>query len=258
MQIATWNVNSLKVRLPQVLDYLSQSGCDVLALQELKMDNASFPLVSFTDLGYSCVFNGQKTYNGVAIISKLPITDVVYDIPGFADEQKRVISATVGDIRVICVYVVNGEAIISDKFKYKLRYLGALHEFITQQLTQYPNLVLLGDFNIAPEDIDVYDPEIWFGQVLCSQSEREAFAQLKGLGLHDSFRVLNQDSGQYTWWDYRNFAFRRKMGLRIDHILVSDKLLSHVRECRIEREVRKNERPSDHAPLLLNLTQCGL
>lgn len=253
MQIASWNVNSLKVRLPQVIEWLQNTRCDILTLQELKLDNDNFPKAAFDEIGYHYVFNGQKTYNGVAIISKHPITDVVYDIPNYDDIQKRVISATINDIRVICVYIVNGENITSDKYQYKLTWLQQLENYIKANLAKYPKLALLGDFNIAPEDRDMYDPIAWKDQVLCSVPERNAWSRLLALGLHDSFRIFNQEERQYTWWDYRNFAFRRKLGLRIDHILISDNLKQLAQDCIIDVNPRKNERPSDHTPIILIL-----
>jgi|SRR6185437_6857396 len=253
MQIATWNVNSLKVRLPQVLDWLQTSGCDALALQELKLDNPFFPVEAFTEIGYNCAFNGQKTYNGVAIVSKHAIEDVVFDIPNYNDIQKRVISATIDGIRIICVYVVNGESIESDKYQYKLQWLEQLHGFVKSSLSAHDKVAVLGDFNIAPHDIDVHDPEAWRDKVLCSIPEREKLQQLIKLGLHDSFRIFNQEGGQYTWWDYRNFAFRRKLGLRIDHILINDGLKTEAQNCTIDIAPRKNERPSDHTPVILHI-----
>jgi exodeoxyribonuclease III len=253
MQIATWNVNSLKVRLPQVLDWLQSSGCDALALQELKLDNPFFPVEAFAEIGYNCAFNGQKTYNGVAIISKHPITDITHDIPNYADVQKRVISATINSIRLICVYVVNGESVESDKYQYKLQWLEQLRHYVKESLSVHNKVAVLGDFNIAPHDTDVYDPQQWAGKVLCSIPEREKWQELLNLGLHDSFRIFNQESGQYSWWDYRNFAFRRKLGLRIDHILISDALKAQVINCAIDVNPRKNERPSDHTPVILQL-----
>lgn len=253
MQIATWNVNSLKVRLPQVLNWLESTNCDILALQELKLENQNFPLEEFTKLGYNCVFNGQKTYNGVAIVSKHLIEDIELDIPNYNDPQKRVISATIRGVRVICVYVVNGESIDSPKFIYKMEWLGNLHNFIQLGLSKYEHLVLLGDFNIAPDDMDVYDPNVWRNKILCSPDERNRWQELLNLGLYDSFRLFNSEPTNYTWWDYRNFAFRRKLGLRIDHILISAKLKNLANNCTIDITPRKNERPSDHAPVILNI-----
>jgi exodeoxyribonuclease-3 len=253
MKIATWNVNSLKVRLPQVTAWLESSKCDVLALQELKLDNDNFPKDAFTNLGYNCVFNGQKTYNGVAIISKAPITDVVYDIPDFSDPQKRVISARIDGIQIICAYFVNGESVDSQKYLYKLDWCKALHGYMANTISSNKDVILLGDYNIAPHDIDVYDPKLWEGKVLCSDKEREIWHGLLGLGLYDSFRLFNNEDKQYSWWDYRNFAFRRKLGVRIDHILISESLKSASKNCIIDIEPRKNERPSDHTPVVLEL-----
>ncbi len=255
MQIATWNVNSLKVRLPQVLQWLASSACDVLALQELKLDNpANEALIEeFKASGYHYIYNGQKTYNGVALISKFPLTEVVYDIPGYEDAQKRVITATINGIRVMCAYFVNGEALDSSKFVYKLEWLDALHNYVKNQLQPYPQLVLLGDFNIAPENRDTYDSVLWEGKILCSKEEREKFQQLLELGLVDSFRHFNQEDKQFTWWDYRNFAFSRKQGLRIDHILVTPAVIRQASQCTIDLEPRRWERPSDHTPVVLSL-----
>ncbi len=253
MRLASWNINSLKVRLPQVLEWLVTSNCDVLALQELKLDNDSFPVAAFSELGYYCVFNGQKTYNGVALISKIPLQDIEYDIPDYNDIQKRVITATVNGIRVMCIYVVNGESIDSPKFQYKLLWLESLHNYIEKALKKYPLLAVMGDFNIAPLDIDVYDPIILQGKVLCSDLERNAWSRLINLGLYDSFRLFSSEDRQYTWWDYRNVAFRRKLGLRIDHILISDALKQKAINCEIDINPRKNERPSDHTPIILSL-----
>ena len=253
MKIATWNVNSLKVRLPQVLQWLESSNCEVLALQELKIDNDNFPQSVFTDLGFFVAFNGQKTYNGVAIISKLPIGDVVFDIPYYTDNQKRVITATINGIRIMCVYVVNGESTQSDKFSYKLTWLKSLHEYVVDEITKNNKFIILGDFNIAPQDIDVYDPSKWENQVLCTNEEREAWHKLLNLGLYDGFRLFNHDANCYSWWDYRNFAFRRKLGMRIDHILISEELKHLAVNCEIDINPRKNERPSDHTPVVLEL-----
>ncbi|HMT03292.1 MAG TPA: exodeoxyribonuclease III [Burkholderiales bacterium] len=253
MKIATWNVNSLKVRLPQVLDWLKYSQCDVLALQELKIDNDNFPKEEFNAHGYYFAFNGQKTYNGVAIVSKFPLGNIQYDIPGFDDPQKRVISATINEVRIVCVYVVNGESVTSDKFTYKMTWLDKLYNFLRKEIEVNSKLVVLGDFNVAPKDIDVYNPLAWQNQVLCSIPEREGFDKLLSLGLVDSFRVVNTDEVAYTWWDYRSFAFKRKMGLRIDHILVTKPLVPEIINCEIDIMPRKHERPSDHTPVILTL-----
>jgi exodeoxyribonuclease-3 len=253
MQIATWNVNSLKVRLPQVIEWLQTSNCDVLALQELKQDNDNFPLKELGELGFHCAFNGQKTYNGVALISKHPIHDITMDIPNYSDIQKRVISATINNIRIICAYVVNGESIGSDKYSYKLEWLNQFHNYIGTTLENNEKLVVLGDFNIAPNDIDVYDPAAFAEQILCSAPERAAWNNLIALGLHDGFRLFNQEPRQYSWWDYRNFAFKRKLGLRIDHILISEEVRQLALKCEIDITPRKNERPSDHTPVVITL-----
>jgi len=255
MKIATWNVNSLKVRLPHVLDWLKVTECDVLGLQELKLDNdANAKLVDeFRQIGYNFIYNGQKTYNGVALISKHSLSDVSIDIPAYVDVQKRVIAATVNGVRVICAYFVNGESIGSDKYQYKLEWLSHLHDYVEAQLKSHQQLVLLGDYNIAPEPRDTYDPAIWEGQVLCSEPERQAFRNLIGLGLVDSLRYFNQEDRQFTWWDYRNMAFRRKQGLRIDHLLVSPSVLERAESCIIDTAPRKLERPSDHTPVILSL-----
>lgn len=253
MRIATWNINSLKVRLPQVLDWLQLNQCDILALQELKLDNPAFPVEAFTQLGYNCAFNGQKTYNGVAIISKHPIEDIAYDITNYVDVQKRVISATINNIRVICIYVVNGESTHSDKYQYKLYWLDELHAFVKTSLAGHNKVVVLGDFNIAPHDKDVYAPEKWQEQVLCSTPEREKWHKLLDLGLYDSFRLFNQEGSQYSWWDYRKFAFKYGRGLRIDHILINASLKAQAVNCTIDINPRKNERPSDHTPVVLEL-----
>ena len=255
MKIATWNVNSIKVRLEHVLDWLQQTSCDVLALQELKLDNVNNAKLvqQFANIGYNYVYNGQKTYNGVALLSKYPMSDIVCDIPNYADEQKRVIAVTINGIRIICAYFVNGESLDSPKYQYKLEWLENLQRYISAELKLYDKLVLLGDYNIAPEARDTYAPIMWEGQVLCSENERLAYWKLVSLGLVDSFRHFNQEDKQFTWWDYRNMAFRRKQGLRIDHILITPALLSIANSCMIDIEPRKLERPSDHAPVVLIL-----
>jgi exodeoxyribonuclease-3 len=253
MKIATWNVNSLKVRLPQVLDWLASNQPDVLCLQETKLQDENFPINDIAAAGYQTIFSGQKTYNGVALLSKLPAMDIVSGIPGLEDQQKRVLGAVYDDIRVVCIYVPNGEHVTSEKYQYKLKWLGALREWIRDMLSRHRELVLLGDFNIAPEERDVHDPKLWDGQVLFSLPERKAFQEVLDLGLIDSFRLFEQPEKCYTWWDYRMMAFRRNMGLRIDHILLSSELAEVCTACVIDKATRKLERPSDHAPVMVEL-----
>lgn len=253
MKIATWNVNSLNVRAPQVLDWLNTEAVDVLCVQETKIEDHKFPYTDLANMGYQAVHLGQKTYNGVAIISRHPIDEVQFDIPNLEDTQKRVVAATIQGIRIICVYIPNGQSVDSDKYQYKLNWLQALTAYLEQQLKQYPKLALLGDYNIAPEDRDVYDPERWKGSVLVSEPERAAFRQLQALGLHDSFRLFEQPEKLYSWWDYRMVAFRRNLGLRIDHILISSALVPTAKSSWIDRAPRKLERPSDHTPVILEL-----
>lgn len=254
MKIAAWNVNSLKVRLPHVLDWLAANQPDALCLQETKQEDKDFPAQALKEAGYETLFSGQKTYNGVAILSKVAGADVQMGIPGFADEQKRVLAATIGDVRVVCVYVPNGQSVDSNKYQYKLQWLQALTEWLRGELMKYPRLALLGDYNIAPEDGDVHDPKAWEGQVLCSDAERAAYAGLIGLGMRDAFRLFPQEEKLFSWWDYRMAAFRRNMGLRIDHILVSEALKPLCQSCLIDKLPRKLERPSDHTPVVLTLT----
>ncbi len=253
MKLAAWNVNSLKVRLPQLLDYLAARQPDVVCLQETKLEDINFPRAELEAAGYQVAFAGQKTYNGVAILSRLPLGDVQIGIPGLDDAQKRVIAATVGDMRAVCVYIPNGQSVDSDKYQYKLAWLAALTDWLKQELQRYPRLALLGDYNIAPEDRDVHDPVQWKDQVLCSGPEREAFQKLLGLGLKDSFRLFEQPEKSFTWWDYRMMGFRRNHGLRIDHILLSEALAASCTESRIDRDMRKLERPSDHAPVMATI-----
>ena len=253
MKLATWNVNSLNVRLPHVLDWLRENPIDVLCLQETKQEDSKFPYAELSEAGYNAVHAGQKTYNGVAILSRHAMADVERGILNFEDEQQRVISATINGIRVVCVYIVNGQAVDSDKYAYKMRWLDALTVWLTEELKKYPNLVLLGDYNIAPEDRDCHDPAAWVGQILVSPREREAFKRLTDLGLHDSFRLFEQSDKSFTWWDYRMMGFRRNFGMRIDHILVSDALKEKCESCVIDKAPRKLERPSDHTPVILTL-----
>jgi exodeoxyribonuclease-3 len=250
MKIATWNVNSLKVRLPQVLDWLAGRQPDVLCLQETKLEDRAFPHAEIEAAGYRAVHHGQKTYNGVAILARGEVTDAVRNIPGFEDPQSRVIAASYGDTRIVCGYFPNGQAVGSDKYEYKLRWLQALSAWLPGELAGHGRLALLGDFNIAPEDRDVHDPDAWRDQVLCSAPERAAFQTLVGLGLTDAFRLFEQPEKTYSWWDYRMMAFRRNMGLRIDHILVSPALAASCTACTVDREPRRLERPSDHAPVI--------
>ena len=253
MRLATWNVNSLKVRLPQVVDWLKSHQPDILCLQETKLEDANFPAAELQAAGYQVLFSGQKTYNGVAILSRDSAREPLAEIPGFSDPQKRVLAATIGGLRVICLYVPNGQSIDSDKYRYKLAWLAAATAWLKQELAANPRLAVAGDYNIAPEERDVHDPKAWEGQVLFSAPERKAFQDLLAIGLKDGFRLFEQPAGSFTWWDYRMNAFRRKMGLRIDHILVSDSLAAACRICHIDVEPRKAERPSDHAPVWADL-----
>ncbi len=253
MKIATWNVNSLKVRLPHVLSWLKDNPIDVLCLQETKQQDADFPHAELLAAGYHSAFIGQKTYNGVAIISREPLAEVQFGISNYEDEQKRVIAATINGIRVICVYVPNGQEVDSDKYYYKLGWLIALRNYLKEALQQYPKLVVLGDYNIAPEDRDVHDPVVWQGNILVSEAERIHFRYLTDLGLHDSFRLFEQAEKSFTWWDYRMLAFRRNHGVRIDHILISTPLVAECKSCVIDKVPRKWERPSDHTPVVVEL-----
>ncbi|BBO99449.1 exodeoxyribonuclease III [Sulfuriferula nivalis] len=225
----------------------------MVCLQETKTENVNFPTAAITDAGYKVIYSGQKTYNGVAILSRYELDDVVVGIPGWEDAQQRVISATVEGVRVICVYVPNGQALDSDKYTYKLAWLKALQDYVSQQLLSYPKLAILGDYNIAPADEDVYDPQGWGDGILVSPAERDAFLKLLDLGLVDSFRLFNQPDKSYTWWDYRMAAFRRNMGARIDHILLSDGLAKRCVSCEVDVAPRKLERPSDHAPIIVTI-----
>lgn len=251
MKIATWNVNSLKVRLPHLLDWLAANQPDVLGLQELKCENIAFPLDEIEAAGYKAVFSGQKTYNGVALLSRNKAEDVVCNIPGFEDEQKRVIAATIDGVRVVCGYFPNGQAVGSDKFEYKLRWLEALTAWLKEEIEAHPQFALVGDFNVAPEDRDAH-PD-WEHEIHVSEPERAAFYRLEALGLKDAFRLFDQPEKTFSWWDYRMMAFRRNYGLRIDHILVTPALAELAVACTIDKTPRKLERPSDHAPVMLEL-----
>ncbi len=248
MKIATWNVNSLKVRLPHLLDWLAAATPDVVCLQELKCEDGAVPRAEIEAAGYHIETNGQKTYNGVAILSRTPLVDVSRDIPGFEDTQKRIIAATVDDVRVICGYFPNGQAVGSEKFAYKLDWLRALTAWLGDELTKHPKLVLTGDFNIAPEDRDAH-PD-WKEEIHVSAPERAAFQALTAQGLADAFRRFEQEERSFSWWDYRMNAFRRNFGLRIDHVLVSAALLPQLSASSIDKSPRKLERPSDHTPVI--------
>jgi exodeoxyribonuclease-3 len=257
MKLATWNVNSLNVRLPQVLDWLAANPVDALCLQELKLADDKFPLQAFTEVGYAAAWAGQKTYNGVAILSREPGIAHVRNIPGHEDEQQRVIAVTLpspaGDVRVICAYCPNGQALDSDKYGYKLRWFGALRDWLKEEIAAHPRLAILGDYNVAPADEDVHNPEKWVGQVLVSEPERSAFRALLDLGLADSFRLFEQPPKSFSWWDYRQFGFKRNAGLRIDHILLTDSLKAACTACVIDKGPRGNTQPSDHAPVVATL-----
>lgn len=251
--IATWNVNSLKVRLPQVLDYMAQHPVDVLCLQETKMTDDVFPQQAFIDAGLHVSFTGQKTYNGVAIISRTTQKDIQKNLPNFEDPQRRLISATINGVRIICAYIVNGQAPDTEKFAYKMNWLEAMHEYLASEIASHPKLALLGDFNIAPEDEDVHDPEKWLGGNLVSPQERTALDGFKALGLVDSYRLFEQPEKSYSWWDYRQMGFRRNAGLRIDLILLTDALAKNCISSHIDKEPRRHEQPSDHTPVLATI-----
>jgi exodeoxyribonuclease-3 len=253
MKFATWNVNSLSVRLPQVLDWLAANPVDVLALQELKMTDDKFPHDAFAAAGFHSVCFGQKTYNGVALITKTSATDVVRNIPGFDDDMARVITATVDGVRVVGAYFPNGQEPGSDKFEYKMEWLSALRRWLKTELEQHPQLVLMGDYNITFDEADVWDPVALEGTIHCTEEERYHLRALVALGLHDSLRLFPQPPKTFSWWDYRDFGFRRNRGLRIDHILLTDALKARATACEVDKAPRKNERPSDHAPVVLTL-----
>jgi len=255
MKIASWNVNSLNVRLPHLEQWLATSSPDIVALQETKLEDAKFPEMPLLEAGYRSAFCGQKTYNGVALLSKHPMAEVQMGIPGFDDEQKRAIAATINGVRVVNLYVVNGKTVGCDKYDYKLRWIDAVHGWLSDELKQYPELVVLGDFNIAPEDRDVHDPARWGeDSILTSTAERAALRRLQQLGLHDSFRLHNEEAGHFSWWDYRAAGFRRNLGLRIDLALVSEALKARTAAAHIDREPRLWDRPSDHAPVFVELS----
>ena len=261
MRIATWNVNSLKMRLDHVLKWLSETQTDILCLQELKMVDELFPIEAIRDIGYDACWLGQKTYNGVAILFKKEACKepkgIIKNIPGFEDEQKRLIAAefstAAGNLRIVCGYFPNGSEVGSEKFAYKLQWLSALTAWLKGELSMHPQLALLGDFNIAPDDRDVWDPKGWEGNILVSPQERQAFSNLLNLGLWDSFRLFDQPEKRYTWWDYRMLGFQKNHGLRIDHILVSEALKAKIKAVDIDKMPRKWTKPSDHTPYWIEI-----
>lgn len=254
MKIASWNVNSLNVRLPQVLQWMVSEQPDVLALQETKLSDDKFPAAEIEAAGYHVIYSGQKTYNGVALLSKKPLEDVITDIPGLDDEQRRLLGATIDGVRVLNLYVVNGQEVGSDKYAYKLDWLARVHDYLQSDLKDHVDYVVLGDFNIAPDDTDVYDPEAWHERILCSTPEREALQRFVDLGFRDSFRLFEQQENIFSWWDYRQNAFKRNMGLRIDLILASEAMARRCRRSVVDRAPRGWERPSDHAPVMAEFT----
>ena len=251
-QVASWNVNSLKVRLPQLLEWLAANPVDVIGLQETKLEDHNFPRADIEAAGYHVAFSGQKTYNGVALLSRHPLSDVSVELDP-EDPQRRYIAATCAGVRCINVYVPNGQALDSDKYTYKLRWLQLLQQRLQAELAAHPKLLVMGDFNIAPDDRDVHDPAAWQGQILCSEPERTALQGLLDLGLHDSFRLFEQAPASFSWWDYRQGGFRRNHGLRIDLILLSTALRQACIAASIDREPRRQERPSDHTPVLTQI-----
>lgn len=251
MQIASWNVNSLRVRLEQVLDWLKTNPVDVLGLQETKLPDAEFPRAAIEQAGYQVSFSGQKTYNGVALLTREPVSDVLFDLPGMDDDpQRRFLAATLDDVRIFNLYVPNGQSPDSDKFQYKLTWLACLRDTLAAALKRNDKIAVMGDFNIAPGDADVHDPKAWAGKIHCSQPERNALQKIFELGFQDSFRLFEQEAELYSWWDYRMAAFRRNRGLRIDLVLASEQLARQCRSSVIDRGPRRAERPSDHAPVI--------
>ncbi len=253
MKLATWNVNSLTMRLPRLIDWLAANQPDIIGLQETKLEDVRFPAMEIAATGYEAIFYGQRTYNGVAILSKVRAADACPDMPEFPDDHKRVLAATIGDIRFVTLYVPNGQSVGSEKYEYKLRWLAAATAYIGEELARHPRLAVVGDMNIAPEDRDVHDPDLWRNQVMCSDAERAAFRDWQALGLKDAFRLFEQPDKTFSWWDYRMLAFPKNHGLRIDHILLSPALAATCTSCTIDRQQRKGEKPSDHAPVIAEL-----
>lgn len=253
MKIASWNVNSLNVRMPHLKQWLADAQPDIVALQETKTEDAKFPDTDIAALGYRCVFSGQKTYNGVALLAREMPVDIVTDVPGLSDPQRRILIASVGDLRVANLYVVNGQAVGSEKYAYKLDWLARVTDHLANEAAKHPNLIVLGDFNIAPDDRDVHDPAAWHEQILCSTPEREALKRIHSIGLVDTYREFDHDAGKFSWWDYRAAGFQRNHGLRIDLVLASNALRARLGAASIDLVPRRWERPSDHAPALLEL-----
>ena len=258
MKIATWNVNSLNVRLSHVIEWLQEHEPDILCLQETKQINDNFEHEAFSAIGYHSYHNGQKTYNGVDIITKRKLVDINFDLPNFDDPQKRIISGSLINnsnekIHIVSAYIPNGQAVDSEKFIYKLNWLNSFHTWVNDLTKHYDRIILTGDFNIAPKDIDCHDPDAWVGKNLVSTQEREKFNKILNIGFHDSYRIINPDIQEYSWWDYRMAGFRRNLGMRIDHVLVSTKLMPKVKQSYIDKEPRKLERPSDHTPVVVEL-----
>jgi len=250
MKIATWNVNSMNVRLPHVLEWVTANNPDVLVLQELKQVSDAFPADALSEVGYASIANGQKTYNGVAVISRNQAADPVTEFPGYDDPQRRVLAATIDGIRIVDLYIPNGQSVGSEKYEYKLSWLAALRDFLRDELSRHEKLVVLGDFNIAPANEDVYDAEKWGDAILCSPLERNALRGLLDLGLADVFRKFDQPEKSFSWWDYRAAGFRRNAGLRIDLILASDAMTKRCTASYVDKEPRAWDRPSDHAPVV--------
>lgn len=255
MKFASWNINSLSMRMPRLLDWLRDHQPEIVGLQETKLEDARFPTMEIVAAGYHAIFSGQRTYNGVAILSRKPASEVAPDMPEFPDDHKRVLAATIGDVRFVCFYVPNGQSVTSEKYQYKLRWLAAATSYLRNELARHPRLAVVGDFNIAPEDRDVYAPDLWREQVLCTTAERAAFRDWLALGFKDAFRLFDQPAKTFSWWDYRMLAFPKNNGLRIDHILLSSTLASACTACSIDREARKGEKPSDHAPVIAEIAE---
>ncbi len=250
LKVASWNVNSLNVRLPHVLAWCEGAQPDILALQETKLTDDRFPVDELLEAGYHSVYSGQKTYNGVAILSREPATQVITDIEGLDDPQRRILGASIGDVRIINLYVVNGSEVGSEKYAYKMHWLKQVRRWIAGEMQRFDKVIVLGDFNIAPQDQDVHDPESWQGRILCSTAERQALQEILDLGLSDTFRQFEQEEKTWSWWDYRMAAFRRNMGLRIDLVLASEALAKICQAAYIDKEPRRQDRPSDHTPVV--------